>query len=73
VSSSVAERARKHRAALRAAGMRPLQVWVPDTRRRSFVAVCRKQAAIVAQADRGDRHLLDLLDRAAADIDGWKA
>ncbi|MCX8113711.1 MAG: antitoxin MazE family protein [Burkholderiaceae bacterium] len=53
--------------------MRPLQVWVPDTRRKSFVAACRKQAAIVAQADRRDRELLDLLDRAAAEIDAWKA
>jgi hypothetical protein len=73
VSSSVAERARKYRAALRAAGMRPLQVWAPDTRRRSFIAACRKQAAIVAQADRGGRQSLDLLDRAAAEIDGWQA
>lgn len=72
MSSPVAERARKHRAALRAAGMRPLQVWVPDTRRKSFVAACRRQAAIVAEADRRDGRLLDMLDRAAADIDGWK-
>jgi len=73
MTSPVAERARKHGAALRAAGMRPLQVWVPDTRRKSFVAACRKQAAIVAQADRRDRELLDLLDRAAAEFDSWKA
>jgi hypothetical protein len=73
MTSPVAERARKHRAALRAAGMRPLQIWVPDTRRKSFVTACRKQAAIVAQADRRDRELLDLLDRAAAEIDSWKA
>ncbi|HXF46307.1 MAG TPA: antitoxin MazE-like protein [Burkholderiaceae bacterium] len=53
--------------------MRPLQVWAPDTRRRSFIAACRKQAAIVAQADRGGRQSLDLLDRAAAEIDGWQA
>ena len=57
MSSPTAERTRKRRAALRAAGMRPLQIWVPDTRRKSFAAACRKQA--------------DLLDRAAADIEGW--
>lgn len=71
MSSPPSERTRKHRAALRAAGMRPLQIWVPDTRRKSFATACRKQAAIVTQADRRDSELADLLDRAAADIEGW--
>ena len=29
----VSRRVRKHRDALRAAGLRPVQIWVPDTRR----------------------------------------
>ena len=32
----VNERVRKHRDALRQSGLRPLQIWVPDTRRAGF-------------------------------------
>ena len=31
--AGVVERVQKHRAGLRKAGMRPVQIWVPDTRR----------------------------------------
>ena len=34
----VSHRVRKRRDALRAAGLRPVQIWVPDTRRPGFAA-----------------------------------
>jgi len=48
----VSARVQKRRDALRMAGLRPIQIWVPDTRRPSFAAECRRQSKLAAQADR---------------------
>lgn len=66
--SPVRERVEKRRAALRAAGLRPVQIWVPDTRRAGFVEECRRQARLVAAADTGDRELGAFLDVALDDL-----
>ncbi len=42
------QKVRKHRDKLRALGLRPVQVWVPDVRARSFAAAARKQSRLVA-------------------------
>ena len=55
--------------ALRAAGLRPIQIWVPDTRRSGFAEECRRQSAIVAAADLADRDLADFMDAALADME----
>lgn len=65
----VSQRVRKRRDALRAAGLRPVQIWVPDTRRDGFADECRRQAALVAAADAADSDLSDFLDAALADLD----
>jgi len=66
-------RVQKRREALRRAGLRPVQIWVPDTRRDDFAEQCRRQAQRVARADRADPQLLELLDEALADVEGWSA
>ncbi|PWR22305.1 antitoxin MazE family protein [Zavarzinia compransoris] len=68
--TSVSERVQKRRAALRAAGLRPIQIWVPDTRRPGFAEECRRQAQAVAQADMADREMLGFLDAILLDTDG---
>lgn len=68
----VSERVQKRRDTLRAAGLRPVQIWVPDTRRPGFAAECRRQAALVAQADQRETDLSDFMDAAVADLDEWK-
>ena len=68
----VSERVQKRRDAMRAAGLRPVQIWVPDTRRPGFSAECRRQSALVAQADQLDTDLSDFMDAAVADLDEWK-
>ncbi len=68
----VSERVQKRRDTLRAAGLRPVQIWVPDTRRPGFAAECRRQAALVARADQLDTGLSDFMDAALADLDEWK-
>ncbi len=71
MASSIAARVRKRRVALRKAGLRPVQVWVPDTRRPGFAEECRRQSRLVAQADLADADLRAFMDAAAAEADGW--
>lgn len=66
----VSERVKKHRVALRAAGLRPIQIWVPDTRRSGFAKECRRQS-LSLQGDRLEGRTLKWLKK-VADTDGWK-
>lgn len=40
----------EHRARLRAQGLRPIQIWVPDVRAPSFKAEARRQSLAVAES-----------------------
>lgn len=68
--TNTSERVQKHRMALRAAGLRPVQIWVPDTRRAGFAEECRRQS-LALLGDAHERETLDWLE-AAADTEGWK-
>ena len=68
-----AVRVQKRRDALRMAGLRPIQIRVPDTRRPDFADECRRQSRLVAQADHRDGALDQFMDEALSDIDGWEA
>ncbi len=46
----VAQRVEKHRKALRDAGLRPIQIWVPDVRSKSFAAQARRQSLAIAKS-----------------------
>lgn len=48
--SKVSERVQKYRAGLRAAGLRPIQIWVPDVRSRAFAAKAHRQSLAVAKS-----------------------
>jgi hypothetical protein len=63
-------RVQKHRDALRMAGLRPVQIWVPDTRRPDFAEECQRQSRLVAKAD-ASTDFDALSNDALADIDGW--
>ena len=65
------ERVRKYREKLRKAGMRPVQIWAPDTRRPGFAEEYRRQSRMVAQSDNTDKDLQRSLDDALNDIDEW--
>ncbi|EKS7125732.1 antitoxin MazE family protein [Salmonella enterica] len=64
-------RVQKHRNALREAGLRPVQIWVPDTRRPGFVDECRRQSRVVTLVDAQDATIGAFLDGVADDVDGW--
>ncbi|MBC7204420.1 MAG: antitoxin MazE family protein, partial [Pusillimonas sp.] len=53
-TAHVNQRVQKHRDARRRAGLRPVQIWVPDTRRPDFAQECRRQCLLAAQADSAD-------------------
>lgn len=48
----------KRREAMRAAGLRPVQIWVPDSRRAGFAEECKRQSRLVAKVDALDRALV---------------
>ena len=73
MATPVAVRVQKRRSALRMAGLRPVQIWVPDTRRPDFAAECKRQSNLASQADMADVDLLGFMDEALSDMVGWAA
>lgn len=70
MGTTISERVQKHRDGLRAAGMRPVQIWVPDTRRETFALECQRQSRLVDDDDH-EAQVLDWLET-VADTQGWK-
>lgn len=70
-TSKVNVRVQKHRNALRMAGLRPVQIWVPDTRHPDFADECRRQCRLVAEADMADDAMQQFMDEALVDVGGW--
>ena len=68
MTSPAAKRVRKRRAVLRAAGLRPIQIWAPDTRRVGFAEEARRQSRLAAASDLADQDLLEFLDAGVADM-----
>ena len=64
------ERVAKHREKMLKTGMRPIQIWVPDTRRPAFVEECRRQS-IMLKGDNQENEILSFIED-AADIEGWE-
>ena len=69
----VAVRVQKRRDALRNAGLRPVQIWVPDTRRPDFAAECKRQSKLASEADKADAEMLEFMDAVLSDVDAWSA
>jgi hypothetical protein len=69
MTANVNSRVQKHREALRMAGLRPIQIWVPDTRRPNFTEECRRQSRLAAASDADDADLQRFMDEALSDVD----
>ncbi|MDE2344168.1 MAG: antitoxin MazE family protein [Betaproteobacteria bacterium] len=61
----------RHRERMRAAGLRPVQFWVPDTRSPEFVEQVRKQCHALKH-DPAEADVLRFTEQAATQIEGWK-
>lgn len=70
-TAHVNARVQKHRDAMRKGGLRPVQIWVPDTRRPDFAEECRRQSRLAASADTVDNDMQRFMDEALADVEGW--
>jgi hypothetical protein len=70
-STHVNARVQKYRDAQRMAGLRLVQLWVPDTRQPDFGAECQRQSRLAAQADLADSDLAHFMDAALTDVEGW--
>jgi hypothetical protein len=70
MASSVSQRVQKHRDGLRAAGLRPVQIWVPDTRRDDFAKECQRQSRLLANGPL-ESDTSEWL-QSVADTEGWK-
>ena len=44
------DKVRAHRARLRAQGLRPVQIWVPNTRSTKFAAEAKRQCRLIAES-----------------------
>ncbi|OGR24635.1 MAG: hypothetical protein A2X79_02875 [Desulfuromonadaceae bacterium GWB2_53_15] len=66
LTHSVKQRVQTHRNRLRAAGLKPVQIWVPDPKAPGFAAECRRQSLII-QSDREEMLDLEML----AEIADW--
>jgi hypothetical protein len=66
----IRERVGQYRARMQAKGFRQVNLWVPDTRQPGFAGECRRQSRLAAKADRREG-ILEQLDHAAAETEGW--
>ena len=58
---------RQHRSRLRAKGLRPVQLWLPDTRSPRFAAQVAHDIAALARLSPEDEAMLDAFEQMAAD------
>lgn len=73
MARAVSERVQKRREAQRAAGLRPVQIWLPDTRQSGFSEECLRQSRIILAAETDDEDLNGFLDAAFVDLAGSDA
>jgi hypothetical protein len=68
-----AERVRRRRDKLRAAGLRPVQIWVPDIRAAGFAAECARQSRLIRDAETAESLAEDEAWFEVSDKVGWTA
>ena len=62
----------RRRDKLKAAGLRPVQIWLPDTRAAGFVEECARQARLIRTVEASDEADTDAWF-AVSDTAGWTA
>lgn len=68
MATPTTDQAQKRRAAMRAAQLKPVRLWVIDARRPGFQEECQRQARAAAAADRADPEAMAFLDDAFATL-----
>lgn len=71
MSTRLESNVKRHREQMRAAGLRPVQFWVPDTRTPEFIAQVREQC-LSLKGDKTEADALRFSEEAASQVDGWE-
>jgi hypothetical protein len=58
---------RTYRQRMRDAGLRPVQIWVPDTRSTSLRTEAQRQSVLASQHQAAEKDVLDFID----DVADW--
>jgi len=66
-----ADKVDRHRQRMRAAGFRPVQFWVPDTRAADFAERVRQQC-LKLKGDPAELDVLRFTEEAAVQIEEWQ-
>lgn len=66
-----ASKVARHRERMRAAGLRPVQFWVPDTRSNQLVEQLRQQCQSLKN-DPAENEIMQFTQAAASHIEGWE-
>ncbi len=69
-SSSNARSVQRYRARMRRAGLRLVQLWIPDTRARGFAEECLRQSRRAKKHRRTEAQVIAWLDQ-TRDTEGW--
>lgn len=70
---TASQRVQRRRDKLRAAGLRPVQIWVPDTRAPGFAEECARQSRLVRDAEIAEQPTDDADWSDVSDTVGWTA
>ena len=65
-----AQKMRQYRDRLKASGLRPIQLWVPDIRSQKIIDEARNQSIRVS-SDSQELHIMDFVE-SVMDHDGWE-
>jgi hypothetical protein len=68
--STASSKMRNYRARLRAAGLRPIQIWVPDTKAPGFANEVRRQSLLLKN-DPHEKEIMNWIEQ-NADTEGWE-
>ena len=68
---SAVDKMTRHRQRLRAAGLRPVQFWVADTRQPAFTARLREQC-LQLQGDAAEANAALFAEAAVELVEGWR-
>jgi Protein of unknown function (DUF3018) len=68
--SSTARHVQRYRTKMRRAGLRLVQLWIPDTKARGFVEECRRQSRAASKHRRAENQVSTWLDE-TRDTEGW--
>ena len=70
MKASTASRVQRYRANLRAKGLKPIQIWVPNTHGKGFAEECKRQA-LIAKNSEYEQEINNFIEN-SADLRGWE-